>query len=173
MIQAQHAVTIPFGQHADSTLLEFKEENGDAAVQLDSIAFNCEAHRRVYLGDPNRQGSKSETECLPASSVTSESSNSYGNLLGVVCCDSFGIGTRPDCKHSLGYFDAKSHCLARGRPSARIRPNPPVRPNPAELRLGTAAQIRPNSDLGRPPESGRIQIGDDRPNLAEKHIFGL
>ena len=32
------------------------------------------------------------------------------------------------------------------------------RPNPAELRLGTAVRIRPNSDW------------DDRPNPAEKHI---
>ena len=61
--------------------------------------------------------------------------------------------------------------FGRTRPSARIRPNPPVRPNPAELRLGTAARIRPNSDLGRPSESGRTQIGDDRPNPAEKYIF--
>ena len=70
----------------------------------------------------------------------------------------------------------------RTRPSARIRPNPPVRPNPAELRFGdgrpnpaglrfgTAARIRPTSDLGRPSESGRNQIGDDRPNPAEKNI---
>ena len=29
------------------------------------------------------------------------------------------------------------------------------RPNPAELRFGTAVRIRPNSDWGRPPESGR------------------
>ena len=29
------------------------------------------------------------------------------------------------------------------------------RPNPAELRCGTAVRIRPNSDWGRPPESGR------------------
>ena len=56
----------------------------------------------------------------------------------------------------------------RTRPSARIRPNPPVRPNPAELGFGTAARIRPNSDLGRPPESGRTQIWDGRPNPAEK-----
>ena len=54
--------------------------------------------------------------------------------------------------------------------SARIRANPPVRPKPAELGFGTAARIRPNSDLGRPPESGRTQIEDDRPNPAEKHI---
>ena len=43
-------------------------------------------------------------------------------------------------------------------PSVRIRPNPPVRPNPAELRFGTAVRIRPNSDWGRPPESGRKAI---------------
>ena len=30
--------------------------------------------------------------------------------------------------------------------------------------------MRPNSDWGRPPESGRTQIGDDRPNPAEKNI---
>ena len=47
---------------------------------------------------------------------------------------------------------------------------PSVRPNPAELRLETAVRIRPNLDLGRPSESGRIQIGDDRPNPVEKHI---
>ena len=29
------------------------------------------------------------------------------------------------------------------------------RPNPAEIRFGTAVRIRPNSDWGRPPESGR------------------
>ena len=29
------------------------------------------------------------------------------------------------------------------------------RQNPAELRLGTAVRFRPNSDWGRPPESGR------------------
>ena len=60
--------------------------------------------------------------------------------------------------------------------TVRIRPNPPVRPNPAaparpsesgrtqivhgrpnpaELRFWTAVRIRPNSDWGRPPESGR------------------
>ena len=33
------------------------------------------------------------------------------------------------------------------RPSARIRPNPPARPNPAELGNGTAARIRPNSEI--------------------------
>ena len=47
------------------------------------------------------------------------------------------------------------HCRLSLRPSARIRPNPPVRPNPAELGFGTVARIRPNSDWGRPPESGR------------------
>ena len=43
----------------------------------------------------------------------------------------------------------------RVRPSVRIRPNPPVRLNSAELRLGTAVRIWPNSDWGRPPESCR------------------
>ena len=45
-----------------------------------------------------------------------------------------------------------------GRPSESGRPNP------------ACGDGRPNSDLGRPSESGRTQIGDDRPNPAEKHI---
>ena len=61
-------------------------------------------------------------------------------------------------------------CSVRPNPAEPVRPNPAEparpsesgrtqigdgRPNPAELRFGTAARNRPNSDWGRPPESGR------------------
>ena len=39
-----------------------------------------------------------------------------------------------------------------------------------DARPDPSVRIRPNSDLGRPPESGRTLIGDDRPNPAEKQI---
>ena len=65
-------------------------------------------------------------------------------------------------------LQAESRHFTKERPPDRPNPAEPARlsesgrtriwdgrPNPAELRFGTAARIRPNSDWGRPPESGR------------------
>ena len=55
--------------------------------------------------------------------------------------------------------------------------DPPVRPNLAEParppesgRTRPSVRIRPNSDWGRPSESGRTQIWDGRPNPAELRL---
>ena len=45
---------------------------------------------------------------------------------------------------------------------------PPVEP-PVGM-VVDMLRIRPNSDLGRPPESGRTQIWDGRPNPAELRL---
>ena len=51
------------------------------------------------------------------------------------------------------------------------RPNPaePARP-PESGRTRPSVRIRPNSDWGRPSESGRTQIWDGRPNPAELRL---
>ena len=55
------------------------------------------------LQGPMKDG-RSVMECLPENALTSHTSNFYGNLLGVVCCDS--DGSRPPA-------------LAPARPGAR------------------------------------------------------
>ena len=55
--------------------------------------------------------------------------------------------------HRIGHIGS-----TQDQTSVRIRP---------ELGFETAARIRPNSDSGRPSESGRTRIWDDRPNPAE------
>ena len=74
----------------------------------------------------------------------------------------FSVSASHQCNSTCTWlmYIIQSPESGRTGPSARIWPNPPVRPNPAELRFGTAVRIRPNSDLGRPSESGRTQIGD-------------
>merc|ERR1719460_1121759 len=86
-------------------------------MYLQWTSDQCEMHRWVHMGNAALKDGKSVMECLPENALTSHTSNFYGNLLGVVCCDSDGSissGQRPDCKQSASFSTARSHCVDHG-----------------------------------------------------------
>ena len=64
-----------------------------------------------------------------------------------------------------------SDCLMTAAPLTALEFSPaePARP-PESGRTRPSVRIRPNSDWGRPSESGRTQIWDGRPNPAELRL---
>merc|ERR1712007_348215 len=77
------------------------------------VSDPCDATNMHFVVD-GAWGTKKGLECLPDLSVSNSVVNSYGNKLGVTCCDDSGVGSRPDCKEEATFLVAKGHCECKG-----------------------------------------------------------
>merc|ERR1719204_584352 len=66
---------------------------------------------RAYV---NHHSGNKPPECLPISAQYSESSNDWGNKLGVACCNDSGTGSRPDCLSAVTFDEANAKCQSKG-----------------------------------------------------------
>jgi len=66
---------------------------------------------QAYL---NHHSGNKPPECLPISAQYSESSNDWGNKLGVACCNDSGTGSRPDCLSAVTFDEANAKCQSKG-----------------------------------------------------------
>jgi len=99
----------------------------------DQSATNCSpapTHYWTIIGN-NARDDKPFPECQPISSRHSEQSNSYGNELGVACCNNSGAGSRPGCVSAATFGEAEAKCESEG------------------LRLCTKDEIEDNATKGQ------------------------
>ena len=79
-------------------------DGGAAGIKCDKGCVKaCTAHMTVIGRIANRQhssGAKPNT-CVDDFEITTIHSNEKGNQIGVVCCNSAGVGSRPGCKKTL------------------------------------------------------------------------
>merc|ERR1719253_2116958 len=63
----------------------------------------------------NHASGAKENTCAADDATKTDAKNEYGDSIGVACCNAAGTkGSRPGCKKSVPWEDAKQHCESKG-----------------------------------------------------------
>jgi len=92
-------------------------ETATTATPTTTTTSDSPTHYWTIIGSPdysNHRSGRKRPECLPISSQFSETSNKWGNKLGVACCDDSGTGSRPDCLSGVTFNQANAKCQSEG-----------------------------------------------------------
>jgi len=92
-------------------------ETATTATPTTTTTSDSPTHYWTIIGSPdylNHRSGRKRPECLPISAQFSETSNKWGNKLGVACCDDSGTGSRPDCLSGVTFDQANAKCQSEG-----------------------------------------------------------